>query len=271
MRFATPLVLLSILGTASIGHADGAAPAPTPTPTTDPAAAPSTPSVDPNDVVRYGIDVRLREVFLPKALMNLFVDRAAGGAQSFGYGVDLIRRRGTLELQLGAEFEHIALQEGVYINKGDDVAAGDTADYILSPEHAGSQFGWVTFEFSFINHAVINKYLAFRYGGGLGIGVLTGQIKRIDTACAPGSTNDNAEPGCVPQGYTSSTGQPGQGTMSPDKPGETEPAAYDLPGVFPVVNAILGLQIRPTDHIVVNIEGGIRTLPFVGTSVGYFF
>ena len=266
MRFATPLVLLSILGTASIGHADGTpAPAPAPTPTTDPAAAPSTPAVDPNDVVRYGIDVRLREVFLPQALMNLFVERAAGGAQGFGYGVDLIRRRGTLELQLGAEFEHIALQEGVYINKGDDVSAGDTADYILSPEHAGSQFGWVTFEFSFINHAVINKYLAFRYGGGLGIGVLTGQVKRVDTACAGGATNDNPDPACVPTAYG------GQGTVSPDKAGETEPAAYDLPGVFPVVNAILGLQIRPTDHIVINVEGGIRTLPFLGTSVGYFF
>lgn len=267
MRFATPLVLLSILGTASIGRADGT-PAPTPTPTTDPAAAPSTPAIDPNDVVRYGIDVRLREVFLPKALMNLFVERAAGGAQSFGYGIDLVRRRGTLELQLGAEFEHIALQEGVYINKGDDVGAGDTADYILSPDHAGSQFGWVTVEFSFINHAVINKYLAFRYGGGLGLGVLTGQVRRVDTACGPGATNDNPTPGCIPTDYG------GTGHSSDDKTGAPESpngVAYDLPGVFPVVNAILGLQIRPTDHIVVNIEGGIRTLPFVGTSVGYFF
>lgn len=248
MRFATTVALLSVLGAASIARAD-----------------------DSEDKVQYGIDVRLREVFLPKALMNLFVDRAAGGAQSFGYGADLVRRRGNLELQLGAELEHIAPAEGVYINKGDDVSAGDTADYILSPEHAGSQFGWVTFEFSFINHAPIGKYLAFRYGGGLGIGVLTGQVKRIDTACAPGSTNANPEPGCVPVGYVSSTGVPGTGIVSPDHPGDPEPNPYKLPAVFPVVNAILGLQIRPTDHLVINVEGGIRTLPFVGVSAGYFF
>src|SRR5690348_5758037 len=115
MRFATTVALLSVLGAASIARAD-----------------------DSDDKVQYGIDVRLREVFLPQSLMNLFVEKAAGGAQSFGYGVDLVRRRGNLELQLGAELEHIALAEGVYINKGDNVAAGDTADYILSPEHAGS-------------------------------------------------------------------------------------------------------------------------------------
>jgi hypothetical protein len=50
----------------------------------------------------------------------------------------------------------------------------------------------------------------------------------------------------------------------------TGPVAYDFPPVFPVVNAIIGLQIRPTPKAVVNIEGGIRTVPFIGLSVGYF-
>jgi preprotein translocase subunit SecA len=36
------------------------------------------------------------------------------------------------------------------------------------------------------------------------------------------------------------------------------------------INAILGLQIRPTPKAVINIEGGIRTVPFIGLSVGYF-
>jgi len=41
--------------------------------------------------------------------------------------------------------------------------------------------------------------------------------------------------------------------------------------VFPVVTAIIGVQIKPVDKMVVNIEAGIRTAPFFGTTIGYFF
>ena len=40
--------------------------------------------------------------------------------------------------------------------------------------------------------------------------------------------------------------------------------------MFPVVNAIVGLQIRPVEHLFINVEGGIRTLPFLGISIGAF-
>ena len=111
----------------------------------------------------------------------------------------------------------------------------------------------------------INKYLAFRYGGGAGIGILSGSVKRIDVQCAAGATNANPDPYCVPTQYG------GKGVTSPDHPGDPEPDAYSLPPVMPVVNAIIGFQIRPTPKAVINIEGGIRTLPFIGLSAGYFF
>ncbi|HEY1554731.1 MAG TPA: hypothetical protein VGF94_07825 [Kofleriaceae bacterium] len=231
------------------------------------AASPTTTSTtaDASDKPEYGVDLRLREIYLPSSLVGLFVNHAAGGASNTGFGVDFVRRRGTLELQLGFEYEHINLQEGVYVNSGDNVQNGDTVDYILNPAHAGTDFGWFTLEFTFMNHAPINKYLSFRYGGGAGIGFLTGAVKRYDIMCAPGATNDSPSPQCVPQQFG------GGGTISPDKSGEVEPAAYDLPSVFPVVNAIIGLQIKPTPKAVINIEGGIRTLPFIGMSAGYFF
>ncbi len=42
-------------------------------------------------------------------------------------------------------------------------------------------------------------------------------------------------------------------------------------GRYRVVNAIVGLQIKPTDEIFINIEGGLRTIPFFGTTAGYYF
>jgi hypothetical protein len=256
MRFATSLTLLALApGTA---FAQAALDEGTPEPTVAPTASPTT--METTDTkVEYGVDLRLRRVFVPKGLLELFVERSAGGASNTGFGVDLVRRRGTLELQLGFEFEHIEVGEGAWINKGDNVPSAE-ADYIISADRAGTALGWFTVEFTFLNHAVINKMFSVRYGGGAGIGFVTGELQKYDVICAGTATNDNPEPGCTPSAL---------GGMGSDPDNSPEP--YDLPPVFPVVNAIIGLQIKPTPKAVINIEGGIRTLPFIGVSGGYFF
>jgi hypothetical protein len=262
MRFVTQSFLtFTLLSGSIVARADDA----TPKPTTEATARPDSPELA--DQVEYGVDVRLRQVFLPASVLGLFVEKGAGGASNGGIGVDLVRRRGDVELQLGFEYEHINVKEGVYINKGDDVAKGDTIDYILSPDgHGDSNFGWFTLEFTFLSHHAFNKYVALRYGGGAGIGFLTGSVKRWDTMCGAGATNTNTT-ACLPQQLG------GQGITVQDNSGapETAPVAYNLPFAFPVINAILGVQIRPTPKAVINIEGGLRTLPFIGMSAGYFF
>src|SRR5258708_25670810 len=77
---------------------DGAAkPAPT---TTDTTVAASTPVVQK---VEWGIDLRLRQVYIPKFLLESFVDRSGTGAQGTGYGLDIVRRRGNLDVAFGFE------------------------------------------------------------------------------------------------------------------------------------------------------------------------
>ena len=148
MRFATSLTLLTVLGAAGSAWGQALDDEGKPVPTTDPAAAPTSLATTENQI-EYGADIRLRQVFVPKGLIGLFVERVPGGASNTGFGVDLVRRRGNLELQLGFEFEHIEPKEGVFINSGDNVAGGDSADYLLSAEHAGKKFGWFTLEFTF--------------------------------------------------------------------------------------------------------------------------
>lgn len=214
--------------------------------------------------VEYGVGVRLRSVWVPKSVLQLFVARAAGGAHNYGVGVDLTRRRGSTELQLGAEFEHVNVGQGVWIKKGANLSTDD-ADYLLGPDASsgsGNQFGWFTLEFSFFNHADLTPWLAVRYGAGLGVGILIGEIDHYSIICAPGTTTASPEPGCVPPRF--------QGTGMYDGP-ETV-FKYDLnTPVFPVVNAIVGLQFKPTEHTTINLEGGIRTLPFIGVSSSMFF
>jgi hypothetical protein len=288
MRLARPALCLGLLvsvavagRSATAGPAlDDAKPRPALAPTDeadcakahdDPRCASANPSVTPSGTpsegpgeaeVEYGVGVRLRSVWVPRSVLELFVDRAADGAQNFGFGLELTRRRGTTELQLGFEYEHVTVGEGVWINKGDNVARGDEADYVLSPRASGHELGWFTLELSFMNHAEINHMFAVRYGGGLGVGIVIGELDHYNVVCAAGATNDEPEPGCLPMRF--------QGPAQYTEGTETV-VAYDLPPVFPVVNAILGLQIRPNDKTTINIEGGIRTLPFVGVSSSYFF
>jgi hypothetical protein len=214
--------------------------------------------------VEYGVGVRLRSVWVPKAVLELFVERSAGGAHNYGFGVDLTRRRGTTELQVGLEYERVNVGQGVWINKGDNVAppTNDEADFVLGPDASDHQLAWFTVEFTFLNHAEINKYLSVRYGGGIGLGIIIGELDHYNIRCTD-ATNSAPEPGCVPPRFG------GTGTYAEDNV-ETL-VAYDLPPVFPVVNAIIGLQVKPTPQMTINIEGGIRTLPFIGVSSSFFF
>ncbi len=262
MRLALPSLCLGMLVLTAIPTKSASA---GPAPNDDAAKRPpasETSAADTADEVQYGLGVRARSVWIPKSILQLFLDRAAGGAHNYGLGVDLTRRHGTSELQLGFEYEHINIGPGVYINKGDDVSMGDEADYVLSPHDSGKQFGWFTIEFTFLNHAEITSWLALRYGGGLGVGILRGEIDHYNVVCH-NATNASPEPGCVPMPQ-------GLADYSPDPGGQTA-VAYKLPPVFPVVNAILGLEIKPNSHMTINLEGGIRTLPFAGVSTAVFF
>src|SRR4051794_36726536 len=113
MRLAIGLTLVLVTAaTHSVWAGDTADNDKQPTRTTDPAASPDSLTTT-EDKVTYGIDIRLRSVYTPKGLLELFVARSAGGTQNYGYGIDRVRRRGSVELQLGFEYEHITAAEGV--------------------------------------------------------------------------------------------------------------------------------------------------------------
>jgi hypothetical protein len=224
-------------------------------------AAPPAPAEPP---VEYGVGLRIRGVFLPKSEVELFVERAGdNGSKTLGFGIELSRRRGNVELQLGIELEGFNPGRGVWIERGKNVALGDPADVVLGRDDVKeNKLGWITFEFTFLNHSPITKNLAIRYGGGAGIGIVRGELLHYDVFCN-GATNENVSPGCEPPV------PPFNGTASFEA--DPTPKAYDLPPVFPVVNAIIGLQYKPIEKLTINVEGGIRTFLFFGVSSSYFF
>ena len=236
MRFALPFVML----VAMLGVAHGQAVL-----EPDPAAAlPGAPAAVALEApaAEWGAGVRLRNVRIPRAMVELFVDRASGSGSDLGLGLELVRRKGDFELQLGFEYEGLSMPKGIWIEKGKPIPTNE-ADFV---EFDG--FGWFSLEASALLHTPLTKNLALRYGAGLGLGVLLGEVTHVDRGC---TSSD-------PDSCTIETAG-------------GQKIAYDLPPVMPVINVVFGLQIRPIEKMTINVEGGIRTLPFFGVSGTYFF
>jgi hypothetical protein len=278
-RLASFLTILALAGLSALGSrpagAQGAAPAdpappepepaPSDTPPTEPAPSdtpPTAPTTDPGgstsapdsdgqpaltpgvvkatEEARFGVGIRLRTVQIPAGLIEVFgVKKVSTSVSGVGVGLELYRRKGDFELQVGFEYEGLHGDDGYWID------SDNTVDFVEF-----EKFGWFTIEVSFFNHTRLSKYIALRYGGGAGIGILKGDVIRTDALC----TDPNIDSTC---------------RLDPAQGNDHNP--YDLPPVFPVINAVLGMQFRPIENVIINLEGGIRTAPFFGGTVGYYF
>lgn len=199
-------------------------------------------------VPEYGVGLRLRGVFEPAFMMNLFVEeQTSGGLFKPGFGLELNRRKGDFELVLGFEYESLSPSDGYWLEKGDDgTSPGQTPDFV---DFDG--LSWFTTDLTFMFHSPMSEKVAFRYGAGFGLGIVFGDALQTDTNC----TGTDFENDC-----TLDTGGGAQ---------VNDPA--DIPPVFPVVNLILGAQFRPSRQVSINVETGLRTLFFFGISGTYYF
>jgi len=210
----------------------------------DPAAETSSSSSDEPEGARYGVGFRLRQIHLNEGLIELFVEDAAGGGVHTGIGGELIRQKGNFVITLGFEYESLSATDGVWIDKGDMIPQ-DEPDFVEF-----DNFGWYAIDATFIWQTNLHSILSLRYGAGIGVGIITGDVLRTDFVCMD-SNPDNC-------------------TRSPMAINDRTPEE-DIPPVFPIVNVVVGIQIRPVGNLHINLEGGIRTLPFVGGTVGYMF
>lgn len=199
----------------------------------------------------YGIGARFRMIYVPELILELFVDEASSAILQPGFGLELARRKRNFELVLGVEFERATPDDGYWLGKDQDPnAAGETPDYL---EFNG--LGWISADVAVRWSAPFNEKLAFRYGAGLGLGVVLGEVLQTDTTCAPGT--DDITEDCM------------RDTVAVEGRQLDEPA--DLPPVFPVLELLVGLQWRPAPKVTINLDAGIRTAPFAGlSSVVYF-
>lgn len=199
--------------------------------------------------IEWGVGVRLRYVAIPTFILEQFWEEVAHSPSNPGFGIDVIRKRGTFEFSFGLEFESLNADSGFWLEKGDDaVTPGQTPDLV---DFDG--FAWLTLDASFVFHKPLHEKFSLRYGGGFGLGIIFGDVRQTDAVCTGRNINDNGV--CM---------------VDPNAVQVNEPNE-DIPPVFPVINLLVGAQFRPVPKVAINFEMGLRTAAFIGLSASYLF
>lgn len=222
---------------------------------------------------RYGIGLRGRWATVPKWLLGLFLAEKQS-LSSYTVGLEGFRRSGSFDLVLGVAWQAMSPPDGNWLGKGQHNAATDT-DYVQFRD-----FGAVSVDVAFISRTELNPYVFLHYGGGVGIGIVTGKILGTSNG-SPGCATSPGDPtkcyplisGC-PSGPCSETALANsEGGL--DTPGRgarhNEP---NVPSVYPLVNLVVGLdfKIPNAGGLELKVDGGyFFPYFFLGAGTAYQF
>ena len=220
MRRFAPIALLVL--TASVAHAD-------------------TPAPSDDELTQWGLGVKVRRSFAPVGLQKLFVDDTPGKTHDDGAGFDFARRVRQLELVIGFGYDHLDGLDGYYLEKGGDPLMPGKVNFVHF-----DQLRWYTAEFTVVDHVRLHKFLEFRYGAGLGIGLVQGQVRETSALCV----GPDLQQDCV---------------NDPAGMKQNQPA--NIPPVLPVINVLVGLQLEPFRWLHIHVDAGLHTAPYVGAGV----
>jgi hypothetical protein len=262
---------LGLLLCSATALAQPAVPAPEePGPSTENAVAATAP-VNPDQAV-YGMATRLRWVSVPHWLLNLFTDQNQA-LSAYGFAVEGFRRKGDLDVVLSLSYQKMGPPDGNWLGRGRE--AGFDTDYVQF-----RNFGFVGIDAAFIWRSVISEYMAFRYGAGLGLAIMTGQMLRTSSAnCNPGNTGDltACKPAVCVKGKVCTEDELSNSSKTgsiDNGPGEPHRFADDnVPGALPILNLVAGVDfhIPQAKGLELRLEGGFYDAFFLGMAVGYVF
>ena len=105
-----------------------------------------------------------------------------------------------------------------------------------------------------------NSWFSFLFGGGLGVGILTGQLTEWEPGEDGSGESDNTDPSCGPTepAYTR-------------KDHCVDDGALVIPKAIPVVDILLAARFHISDRATIRLEGGFHDFLYSGMSIGVVF
>ncbi len=255
LSLGTPALALAAEGEGEGGEDETASPPSEPAETPPEEGSEGSALVKKTNKRHWGVGARLRYVFVPKAMLNLFLAHSTS-MNSVGFGAEVVGRKGDSDIVFGIEYDGASPENGLYQDKGDDPGQCQ-ADSGKCPDFTEFDgLGMIGLDVTFIWHAQLSSRVQLRYGGGAGVGIVTGAVYQTKKFCPPGTTNDSLD--------------------DPNKcattlPGETRKKSDSVPPVVPIISALIGARFLISDNLSLNAEFGFRDVLYLGMSTDWIF
>jgi len=205
----------------------------------------------------YFLGARFRLLWVPSFLVNLFADvEDWGGAINPGAGLEFTYRKNTFDIVTSLWWQGFSTGgPGFMKGQGDQRTEMEEINSKLNAFYLSADFLW--------SHP-FNDVLAFTYGAGIGVGIVTGSLVRTEAYFQGGNwhpcTSAGSGEGDNPQ-YCEATG--GQYGVDENDSGG------DVPPVVPWIALDLGLRIKPHRNFMMRVDLGVGLGFFLGVSGNY--
>ncbi len=235
-------------------------------------AAEPDPSSDPRD---YAIGARFRGIFLPRSLLSSFLT-ASTSLASASLGIEFVYRHRTYDVVTSLDLAFVSLPDGNFLAEGHDAAM----DTHYAQFH---NLSFLSADVSIIGHYAPLRWLELRYGGGVGLGVVLGDVLLTNDGGQCTKQNAGNIHQCYPISPTLGPILLGQSSSEAElkatqAAGQLDTAANphrhvtgDKPPVGPVLNVLVGLDFRVQRRLTLGIEGGFRDALFIGAMLHAWF
>ena len=228
---------------------------------------------------KYALGARLRGVWVTPAMLAPFV-QTTSGLQSIAGGAEFIVRHPTYDVVTSLDLTFVSLADGNYLGNGHD-ATQDT-HYV---QFGG--FGQLTFlsaDVSIIGHHAFNRWFELRYGAGVGLGLVLGDVHSINDGrqCTAQNYSDTTK--CYPHTPDGTVDIPLGRADTEAKLRATEKAgSIDLaddphrhvsdnkPPVMIVINVQVGMRFKVHRHLAFDVDVCFRDAIFFGGAFHVLF
>jgi hypothetical protein len=222
---------------------------------------------------KYALGARVRGVWVTRAMMQSFLT-ASTELQTLSGAAEFIVRKRTYDVVTSLDLTFVNMRDGNFLGSARDAAQ----DSHFTQFGNFGQLSFLSFDVSIIGHTALTRWLELRYGAGLGMGLVIGDVWTINNGrqCTAQNANDISQ--CYPV-------SPTVGPIPLDRPdaeaklrATEDPNKVDLaddphrhvtrnkPPVMVVVNILIGLRAYVHKHLAFDVELGFRDAIFFGTA-----
>lgn len=227
----------------------------------------------PTEAGPHALGLRARWLTVPGWAIAPYVDAHTELNAGWSVGLEYLYRRPAFDVVVSVDYSWLEARSGNYLGGGNDPA---TETHFIRFDRLSS----ISADVSLIGHWNLTPWMEIRFGGGLGIGGVLGNLYQINSNS--GCTKENAGDStvCYPknvgpiQKVDEATVQKlesvgctpdfaNNGMDTPSHPCLRKVDTYPFNArVVPVLNVLLGLRFRAHKNVYIHVDGGFRLAAF---------